>query len=210
MAIDVSSFQGDISWPDVFADGVRLAWIRTSSGFHTAAGLWSDPLWRENTTAARAAGIQVAFYHYSYPGLNSPQVEAEHFLTVCGSAIEAGDVVPFLDFEITRGAPWPALSQRISWKAAFLAIVDRQIGTLAGFYSYRSELDLMYPHLYPERPVWISYPGALTHFELQRCSFHQYGQGNVRGISGAVDLDARVLTVRPPAPAFPVVPAKTV
>ena len=58
--IDVSQWQGNINWSLVKSDGVKFAMIRSSYGNSV------DPMYETNYAAAKANGISVGAYHYSY------------------------------------------------------------------------------------------------------------------------------------------------
>ena len=61
--IDVSKHQGKIDWPQVAASGVRFAILRAGYG-NTAAQ--ADPYFAANYEGAKAAGLKVGAYWYSY------------------------------------------------------------------------------------------------------------------------------------------------
>ena len=62
--IDVSKYQGVIDWKAVAADGVKYAILRVGSS--TNAGPYVDPYFESNYNAARAAGLRVGAYLFTY------------------------------------------------------------------------------------------------------------------------------------------------
>lgn len=187
--IDVSEYQGQIDWHSVAESGVKRSFIKFSEGI---VGLdhGIDPQAIFNIHNARAAGIHIGLYHYAHPK-NDPAREANSFITNAKDHFLEGDIVPFLDLEVMEGK---SLTQLANWKQTWFATVDREIKTLAGFYSYRSMLNFMYAHLKANRPIWGSAPGAaLTTTEQQLWSWTQYSfVGRVPGITGNVDENALV------------------
>ncbi len=177
MAIDVSSYQGHISWSKVFGAGVRNAYIKWGESFTV------DSFAVENLRNARSAGLDVGLYFYAHPS-NSPLKEASWFLRTAGPHLLAGDLPPALDLEVAEGHDWAFLNE---WKATWLAAVDAEAGCRAAFYSYYSFWQNMV--LYPDRPVWgadlqAGFKPPLT------WALHQYSfTGAVPGIQGHVDLD---------------------
>lgn len=62
--IDVSTWQGNIDWGEAKADGVGFAIIREGYGKESPAQI--DKQFENNYSGAKAAGIPVGVYHYSY------------------------------------------------------------------------------------------------------------------------------------------------
>lgn len=63
--IDVSKWQGTITWPKVKADGVKFAMIRAGIGGSRGGGS-TDPCFEKNIGGALGAGLDVGAYLYSY------------------------------------------------------------------------------------------------------------------------------------------------
>ena len=61
--IDVSKYQGNIDWNKVKADGVEFVVIRAGYGREITQ---KDPYFEENYKGAKAAGLRVGTYWYSY------------------------------------------------------------------------------------------------------------------------------------------------
>lgn len=61
--IDVSKYQGNIDWKKVKASGINFAMIRAGYGKFESQ---KDPKFEQNYNNARAAGILVGAYYYSY------------------------------------------------------------------------------------------------------------------------------------------------
>jgi GH25 family lysozyme M1 (1,4-beta-N-acetylmuramidase) len=64
--VDVSSFQEDIDWEAVRADGVEFAMIRIGRrGYGPEGSLGEDTKYRQNIAGAKAAGLKVGVYFFS-------------------------------------------------------------------------------------------------------------------------------------------------
>lgn len=61
--IDVSQYQGNIDFAKVKAAGVMFAIIRAGFGKYTSQ---KDPYFEQNYKNAKAAGLDVGVYWYSY------------------------------------------------------------------------------------------------------------------------------------------------
>ena len=78
--IDVSRYQGAIDWAQVAAAGYKGAMLKTVSTNHKlskrADGLYIDPTFEDNYRNAKAAGLDVGVYYYTY-ATNKDMVNAE-------------------------------------------------------------------------------------------------------------------------------------
>ena len=72
--IDVSMWQGDIDFEEVAGTGVDTVYIRSSLGSD-----YTDPYFEQNYERARAAGLNVGFYHYVTARTVSQAVYEAHF-----------------------------------------------------------------------------------------------------------------------------------
>src|SRR3954469_13643322 len=70
LGVDVSSYQGYITWSSVKADGVAFAFARCTEG--TAS---NDSDWSGNTSRGKSAGLQMGSYHFAYPAEGCPSVQ---------------------------------------------------------------------------------------------------------------------------------------
>lgn len=78
--IDVSEYQGDIDWAKVASSGIKMAMLRSSYG-STDFPSQVDKKFEKNIQAAKAAGVKVGVYHYSYANsAEAAQREAEYCL----------------------------------------------------------------------------------------------------------------------------------
>ena len=62
--IDVSRYQGNINWGKVAAAGKQFAIVRVGSA--NSGGLYVDPYFLQNVNGAKAAGLRVGAYYYTY------------------------------------------------------------------------------------------------------------------------------------------------
>ncbi|MFI5135397.1 MAG: glycoside hydrolase family 25 protein, partial [Chitinophagales bacterium] len=98
--IDVSRWQSNLDWKNLSAlnskgDTIPLsfAFIKATEGI-----LWEDPMFEDNWTSAKKAGVTRGAYHYFKPN-SSPTLQAKNFI---GSVtLKPGDLPPVLDVEET-------------------------------------------------------------------------------------------------------------
>ena len=183
--IDVSKYQGAIDWAAVAADGVRYAILR--AGSQDNDGPYIDPYFEANYAGARAAGLKVGAYIYTYADTEAEQ--NEEILTIL-PALEGKtfDYPVFVDVE--------AESLAGLGKAALTALVKRymdiidQKGHLPGWYSYTNFIDKnIDAEALAAYPLWVAdyreqlgYTGAYMMWQYT-------SQGRVAGIDGDVDCN---------------------
>lgn len=79
--IDVSSFQGDIDWEKVKADGVDFAMIRVGyRGYGSAGKMMLDDYFHANMKGAIDAGIKVGVYFFSQAITEEEAIEEAEFV----------------------------------------------------------------------------------------------------------------------------------
>ena len=104
--IDVSHWQGSITWSSVAADGVDFAILKATEGRK-----WVDPTFATNEAQAQLAGLHTGGYHVWTPSksLDDARQEANHFVKIVCPMVNAawfqiGSVVnnPYLGGEMAR------------------------------------------------------------------------------------------------------------
>src|SRR4051812_40789221 len=84
LGIDVSTYQGTITWSGVAGDGVKFSFARATMGTASTDGKYSA-----NTSGAKGAGIQASAYHFAYPAEGCPSVQVNHHWASAGSRLIA-------------------------------------------------------------------------------------------------------------------------
>lgn len=179
--IDVSKWQGAIDWKKVKASGVDFVIIRAGYGMNV------DPRFYENYAGAKAAGLNVGAYWYSYAlSRQASEIEAECCKrTLAGKSFE---MPIFYDIEEPN---------QLAKSAAFVSALIttfctalEKAGYFAGLYMSRSPLQTKTTEDVRARfAIWaaeyntrLNYRGVVGMWQKSRF-------GKVYGISGNVDLD---------------------
>jgi len=186
--VDVSRFQGDISWKLVRGAGVKFAFIKATEG-----GDLLDQKFKQNWRAAGKAGLRRGAYHFYYFCTDAVR-QARWFIKNVPRT--KGALPPVLDMEWNPFSPTctkrpPPQTVRAEMKR-FLNRVERRYGqrpiiyTTPDFYE-RNELGRMRGEEFWLRSVADTpervYPG-------QPWRFWQYsGTGILPGVAGNVDLN---------------------
>lgn len=190
--IDVSTYQGHITWADVAADGIDFAFAKATEG-----RLYADDEYAGNKARAEANGVAFGAYHFANPDKseNDAVLEADNFVDVAD--LGSNNLVPVLDLERHGGFGQRKLRQ---WVKAWLYRVEARTGVKAMIYTS--------PSFWKDRmgnPTWFSDHGYrlwVAHWDVSKprvpasnwdgrgWTVWQYSDcGSVDGIEGCVDLD---------------------
>lgn len=183
--IDVSKWQGEIDFKKVKADGIDFVIINAGYGRFISQ---KDKCFEENYKNAKANGLEVGAYWYSY-AVNSAQAkaEAETFLeAIKGKSFEyplAFDIEDKTQVSLSKDV----ISEIID---TFCGYVEKQ-GYYISLYSYASFLNTkVLEETKKKYDVW------LAEFDVSKPSYSgaygiwQYSSsGKISGISGKVDLN---------------------
>ncbi|HYZ27382.1 MAG TPA: GH25 family lysozyme [Geminicoccaceae bacterium] len=179
--IDVSHYQGEVSWPAVADGGVRFAFIKASDGIADV-----DPRFARNWAGAKAAGILRGAYHFFRPSLDAKR-QAAHFLDVV--TMDDMALSPALDVEITDGLDPAALQQGIR---AWLETVQAALGCKPVVYTDPSFWRSSVAADFSAYPLWLACYASEPEVPApwRTWTFWQHSNaGQLNGISGQVDLD---------------------
>ncbi len=181
--IDVSTWQGDIDWTKVKKAGYEHAIIRAGFGREASQ---VDNKFERNYKNARAAGVKLGAYWYSYAdSVEDAKREAAACLAVLkGKSLQ---MPVFFDMEESFQTKFGKTTLTNMAKAFCDAIIKG--GFRSGVYSnlnwFSNYLD--FEGLRETYPVWL----AQYHTEAQLpCDIWQYSsEGTVSGIEGSVDMN---------------------
>lgn len=178
--VDVSHFQGSIDWPEVHGAGKVFAFVKATEGTDHP-----DPNFADNWEGARSAGLVRGAYHFFHTQ-SDPVEQAKAFEAVV--TLEAGDLAPVLDVEVTDGVDTETLQDDVRH---WLETIEAAYGITPILYSSKNFIDAHLSSGFSRYPLWIADytdtapepPGDWNHW-----TFWQYSQGlTVAGIEGGVD-----------------------
>lgn len=190
--VDVSSYQGRIDWDAVAGNGIDFAMIRILTGKGTT-NLSVDSCFEYNYRNARAAGIKVGVYRYSYAvSVNGAKREARRIVEELDGRKLDYPVV--LDMEETSVLNNTSREERTEIIQAYQEIIEGA-GYKFALYANKNWLDnyieagaLRGVDIWLARWRSLSYgpgysgPGNLTMWQYS-------SKGSIDGISGNVDLN---------------------
>ncbi|MGZ3419311.1 MAG: thrombospondin type 3 repeat-containing protein [Polyangiales bacterium] len=182
--VDVSAWQGSISWSGVKSSGRVFAFARVSDGTK-----YPDSKFATNWSGMKAVGLMRGTYQF-FRASQDPTAQAKLLLTKVGT-LGPNDLPPVVDVEVMDGVSASTLISRLK---TWLAVVEKATGrkpiiyTASGFWS-----GLGNPN-FSGYPLWVANWGpscpSLPGGGWKDWKFWQYSdKGSVTGISGGVDAD---------------------
>ncbi len=183
--IDVSKWQGEIDWKKVKDAGIQFAMLRDGFGRFPNQ---SDEYFETNYKNAKAAGLYVGAYHYSYA--KNPQ-QAREEANYCLSLL--GDKV--FDFPIcydVEDASQSALSKdEISDIVAAFCERIEAAGYYVCVYMNLSWLNTkVREDIFQKYDIWLAHWTENTSFARGYGIWQYASDGSVAGVRGRVDLDS--------------------
>ena len=183
--IDVSRYQGDVDWAQVAGSGVKFALLR--AGSQNSSGPYIDPYFEQNYAGAKAAGIAVGAYIYTYAETEAEQ--NDEILTILpaleGKTFEYPVFVDVEDKSLTSIGK-AALTQLVK---RYMDIIDQK-GFVPGWYSYTNYINsYLCPEVLEDYPLWVADYRSSLGYTGDYHIWQYTSKGTVPGISGAVDLN---------------------
>lgn len=179
VGIDVSGFQGTISWPLVKQSGIQFAMVRCGNMVY---GL--DSMFAYNMTMANASGIRTGVYCYTY-ALNAAQamLDAQLVVNACANYTVSFPIAVDFEDESQLGL---TPQQQADIVNAFCAVIYNA-GYTPMVYSSRNWFvtrmgPVTWDHWVAQYNDSCDYPGAYTMWQYT-------SHGAVAGINGRVDMD---------------------
>ena len=188
--IDISHYQGTVTWSKVKAAGKQFAFMKATEG-----SSYFDPTYTRNAAAAQSVGIYHGAYHFARPSVGSAPSQASYYVSKAGGRTAfqtAGMLPPVLDLEATGGL---SVSQLRTWTASWLSTVEKLTGRTPMVYCSPAfwESNLGNSTAFHHYPLWVAHyttgsprvPGGWP-----KWTFWQYtSSGTVNGIAARVDMN---------------------
>ena len=190
--IDVSRYQGTIDWAQVAAAGYKGAMLKTVSTNRKlskrADGLYIDPTFERNYRNARAAGLDVGVYYYTYA---TSEAMADAELALVREAIRSKELTMPLAVDVEENKLKPMSTLDLTNLTAYALEQVEKMGFYAQLYTYTGysyELDMQ--RLAGRWDVWLAdYTGKRPRVNYIYHAHQHTSKGRVPGISGNVDLN---------------------
>lgn len=194
--IDVSRYQGLIDWAQVAAAGYKGAMLKTVSTNHKLSkrsdGLYIDPTFETNYRNARAAGLDVGVYYYTYA---TSEAMADAELALLRQAVYGKEFSLPVCVDVEENKLKQLSTLDLSNLTAYALEQVERMGFYAQLYTYtgyKYELDMA--RLSSRWDVWLAdYTGEAPNVTFNYNAHQHTSKGAVPGISGNVDLNVTEL-----------------
>lgn len=205
--IDVSTYQGDINWAQVKADGIDFAMIKATQGRSVTGAYrgFTDRYFVQNITGAHRWGIRCGVYHYlTAQTVPEAMEEAELFLSVIEPYRSIISLYAAVDVEEDKYLPKDkTLLTQIVY--AFCSRVqaagyDPIIYTNPNYLKFRLNDVSKYPLWLA---LWRSKTNVPTVKQYPAMRMWQWGSEAVDGIKGKVDANFMIVEKPEEAPEPP-------
>lgn len=195
--IDVSRYQGLIDWAQVAAAGYKGAMLKTVSTNRKlskrADGLYIDPTFETNYRNARAAGLDVGVYYYTYA---TSEAMADAELALLRQALRGKELTLPVAVDVEENSIKHLSTLDLTNLTAYALEQVEKMGFYAQLYTYThySNMELDMGRLANRWDVWLSDTTGHTPAVGYHYNAHQHtSKGSVPGISGNVDLNVTTL-----------------
>lgn len=191
--IDVSRYQGKITrWRKVKAAGYKGVMLKTVSTnkklSKRADGLYIDPTFEDNYKNAKAAGLDVGVYYYTYA---TSEAMADAELALVRQAVYGKELTMPLAVDVEENKLKPMSTLDLTNLTAYALEQVEKMGFYAQLYTYTGysyELDMQ--RLAGRWDVWLAdYTGKTPKVDYIYHAHQHTSKGSVPGISGNVDLN---------------------
>lgn len=194
--IDVSRYQGEINWAQVAAAGYKGAMLKTVSTNRKlskqADGLYIDPTFEDNYKNAKAAGLDVGVYYYTYA---TSEAMADAELALVRQAVYGKELTLPLAVDVEENKLKQLSTLDLSNLTAYALEQVERMGFYAQLYTYtgyKYELDMA--RLSSRWDVWLAdYTGKTPKVGFKYNAHQHTSKGSVPGISGNVDLNVTTI-----------------
>lgn len=192
--IDVSRYQGAIDWAQVAAAGYQGVMLKTVSTNRRlskrADGLYIDPTFETNYRNAKAAGLDVGVYYYTY-ATSKAMADAE--LSLLADALRGKTLEMPVAVDVEDNKFRVLGMQALTDLTAYALKKVEDMGFYAQLYTYTSfaktRLYMGGAALSPY-DVWLAdYTGKTPAVTFAYNAHQHTSKGSVPGISGHVDLN---------------------
>ncbi|MBQ7098446.1 MAG: glycoside hydrolase family 25 protein [Oscillospiraceae bacterium] len=193
--VDVSQYQEEVDWQEVYAAGFDFAFVRIGYRGNTSGELYADELARQHLAGAKEAGLDVGVYFYSQAV--SPEEAAEE-ARWCLSFLENTTLeLPVVyDWEwVDSDARTANMDRETLTECARTfcqAIEDAGYRSMLYFNSHISR-DLLDLQALQEYPFWFAQYRDAMDFGYKVDLWQYTETGTVPGIKGKVDIDLMFL-----------------
>jgi GH25 family lysozyme M1 (1,4-beta-N-acetylmuramidase) len=157
--MDVSSYQGDVNWPDSWAKGARFAYVKATEGTG-----YRNPKFTQQYNGSHSVGMIRGAYHFALPDRSNGAAQATFFVDNGGGWTPDGRTPPpALDMEYNPyGETCYGMTQAAmtTWVRAFSDTVHKRTKRYPTIYTSTSWWNKCVGgshHFGDDNPLWIAH-----------------------------------------------------
>lgn len=182
--IDVSKWQGEINWDEVKKSGIQFAMLRC--GYGKTQGQ-HDEFFEINYKNAKAAGIPVGAYHYSYAkSTGDAKKEADYCLSLLKGKTFEFPIAFDIEDKSQQDLSKDAVSDIIKTFCQTVEDAGYYVSVYANLWWYNNKIDDSVTKLYD---VWLAQWSDAPTLKKDFGMWQYTSGGSVGGISGRVDMN---------------------
>lgn len=182
--IDVSQWQGNIDFNKVKASGINFVILRAGYGKYLSQ---KDPFFEQNYARAKAAGLNVGVYWYSYA---KSEADARAEAKICMEAIKGKQFEYPIYFDLEEQSQFSRGTAFCSALVTAFCSELEKAGYFAGLYISRSPLQqYITAEVAKKYALWIAEYNNKCNYGGSYGMWQYTSGGRVNGISGTVDMD---------------------
>ena len=143
--LDVSSWQGNVNWSSVAANGAKFAYVKATEGTY-----YTNPYFSQQYTGAYYAGLVHGAYHFATPDTSTGAAQADYFVNHGGGWSKDGKTFPGM-----RDIEWDPYGS-----ACYGLTRSQMAGWISSFvnrYHYRTS---RWPMIYTANAWWTQCVGT--------------------------------------------------
>lgn len=191
--LDVSRWQGKIKmegWAQVKAAGYKGVMLRAVGSRNGMP--YIDPTFEDNYANAKAAGLDVGVYYYTYA---TSEAMADAELALVRQAVYGKELTLPVAVDVEENELKPMSTLDLTNLTAYALEQVEKMGFYAQLYTYtgyKYELDMA--RLSSRWDVWLAdYTGKTPKVDFKYNAHQHTSKGSVPGISGNVDLNVTTI-----------------
>lgn len=182
--IDVSKWQGDINFAKVKAAGYDFVIIRAGFGRYISQ---KDSYFEQNYARAKAAGLNVGAYWYSY-AVNVAQAQEE--ARICLEVLSGKQFEMPIYFDLEEQSQFSRGRSVCSDMVKAFCNALEKAGYFAGLYISRSYLqNYIIDEVAKRYTLWVAEYGPRLNYSGDVGMWQYSSSGKVNGVIGNVDMD---------------------
>lgn len=191
IGVDVSSYQKEVDWQQVAADGVEFAMVRLGYRGYSSGMLNLDPYFEQNVKGAKESGLQVGVYFFSQALTTEEALDEARFVLrkIRGKKLD-GPIA--FDMEYIEGVERInslTVEEKTAIADAFCQFIEKN-GYEAMIYGnpnwFSEDVDLS---LLTHHEIWLAHYIDMTQWPFEYAMWQYTDSGSVAGITGGCDLN---------------------